>query len=105
MCALYYIPIVLQCSKHCGVNLLPAQQHLLPVRRLAVEAAGGGERELAERLTFMVADDQPVLLEGPFAAGVEISRTAAFGGNRAFAFARRRAESHDASAALRRRKV
>ena len=61
--------------------------HLLPVGRLAVEAAGRGERELAERRAVVVADHERALLEGPFAAGVEIPRAAAFRRDRAFAFA------------------
>src|SRR5436190_6985108 len=75
-----------------NLNASPRQRELLPVRGLAVEAAGGGECKLAERLTIMVADDQRALLEGPFAARKEIARAAAFRRDGAFACVGRAAE-------------
>jgi NAD(P)-dependent dehydrogenase (short-subunit alcohol dehydrogenase family) len=59
----------------------------LPAGRLAIEAAGRALRQLSQRLAVVIADHQRALLEGPFAAGEEISRAAAFRRDRAFALA------------------
>src|SRR5579864_2647050 len=58
-----------------------------------------GERQLRQRLALVVANDQRVMLERPFAAGEEIAGTAALGRDGALAGARRVAERHEAGAA------
>src|SRR5580700_6836658 len=58
-----------------------------------------GESELRQRLAFVIANDQVVLLERPLAAGEEIARTAAFGRDGALRGAGGIAECHEAGAA------
>src|SRR5580704_14318648 len=58
-----------------------------------------GERQLRQRLALVIANDQRVVLERPFAAGEEIAGTAAFGRDGALGGAGRAAERHEAGAA------
>ena len=78
----------------------PRQRNRAAVRRMSLEASAG-ERQFGQRLALVVADNQVVVLVGPFAAGEEIAGTAARRRHRAVGSARRRRR---ASSSKRRRR-